>query len=197
MEHGSPPEAVDFARYVLGGRITTDPCSSGFWNFHSVKADVFYDLNDDGLKMRWNGTVIVNAPGADEEAGTKSLVRAFWDRLVEHWRGGHIDGAVWVGYSVQQIGMLQGGPSHPLQFSTLFPCERFKFLCRPTREEMGPNGPRRVVIPGPPVRGGAPMHYNYMTLLPSRRFESDARAQEGRWGERGWALGAMTTARVR
>jgi hypothetical protein len=193
MEHGTPREIVDFVRYVLGGRITTDPASSAYWNHHSVKADVFYDRQDNGLTKRWHGGVIVNAPGSDEEAGTETLVRPYWEMAVEQWQAGVNDGLVWIGYSVQQVGMLQGSPSHPLVFPTIFPCERFRFLCRPTRDEVGDDGQvRRVVIPGPPVPGDQPMHFNYLSLLPSRRFESDARAQVARFRERGASLGALT-----
>jgi hypothetical protein len=178
MEHGTPPEGVEFARYVLGGRITTDPSSSAYWNHHSVKADVFYDVADNGLKMLWHGTVMVNAPGSDEESGTPTLVRPFWERGLEQWRAGVNDGLVWIGYSVQQLGMLQGSPGHPLQFPTVMPCERFKFLRKPRGG-------------GPPVPGDQPMHFNYISLLPSRRDPDEARAQIGRFLERGRHLGAV------
>lgn len=191
MEHGTPAEAVEFVRHVLGG-IDCDPFSSAYWNHYSVKAATFYDRAADGLRQPWSGRVIVNAPGADDEADTKSLVRPAWDRLVEHWRAGAIDGGLWVGYSVQQVGMLQGSPAHPLMLPAVFPCERFKFLRRPTREEPLPGGKvRKVVIPGPPVLGEQPTHYNFLTLLPSRRDPDEARAQVGRFLERGRSLGAV------
>lgn len=180
-EHGSPPAAVDLARYALGG-IDLDPASNGYWNQHTVRALAYYDRKANGLAKPWAGRVWCNPPGADEQAGTKSLVRPFWDRLVEHWREGLIDGAVWLGYSLEQLVLLQGAPAHPLLFVTVVPCERLRFLERrpgeaPPVERLGPDG-----------KPSGPTHGNFLTLLPTRRSPTEARAQIARFRERAAAL---------
>jgi len=177
-EHGSPPIAVELARYTLG-EIDLDPCSSAYWQRYTTRAGSFFDRELNGLTQVWSGCVFVNAPGGDKERGERSQVRAFWERLVEHWIAGRIDGACWLSFSLEQLVQLQGSPAHPLQFPTVVFCERLDYLRRPA------DG-------GPPSKGGAPTHGSAMSLLPSRRFASDARAQTKRFRDRASSLGALT-----
>jgi len=188
MEHGTPPEVIAFTRGVLG-RIDCDPASSAYWNHHGAQAPTYYDREADGRKQRWTGRTMVNPPGADDDAGTPSLVREFWELSVDHWRAGHVDGLMWVGFSSSQVGMLQGSPAHPLMFPTLFLCERLKFLRRPTRKELVRGKEREVVTAGPPQPAKSPTSFNFITLLPTRRAEADARAQVQRFRDLGVSLG--------
>lgn len=192
-EHGSPDAAVELARYTLGG-IDFDPASNAYWNEHVVRARLYCDRRSDGLKQPWSGRVFCNPPGADEAAGTENLVRPFWERMVAHWREGLIDGGVWLGYSLEQLATLQGGAAHPLMFLTLVPCERFRFL---EARRGAPPVLRRVtverVVDGravlvPTDKDAGPTHGNFLTLLPTRRSESEARAQVARFKERAVAL---------
>lgn len=176
-EHGSPPEAVELARYV-GGRIDLDPCSSAYWQRYTTKALAYYDRETNGLTHPWFGFVWVNPPGGDKERGERSQVTPFWNYLVKQWLSGAIDGACWLSFTLEHLVQLQGQPVHPLQLPTIVFCERLDYLRRP------PGG-------GPPVRGGAPTHGSAMTLLPSRRFDSDAWEQLHRFRERGQSLGAL------
>lgn len=177
-EHGTPPVASDLARHVLGG-IDLDPFSSDYWNHYTVKAQRFCDRTRNGMVQPWQGKVFINAPGGDKATKLPSLVRPAWERLVEFWMNGEVDSACWLSYSLEQLVMLQGSPAHPLQFPTLVFCERLDYLRRP------PGG-------GSPQKGGAPTHGSAMTLLPSRRFASNAHAQVARFRDRGSSLGALT-----
>jgi hypothetical protein len=179
MEHGSPANGVELARYALG-RIDLDPMSSAYWNHHVVRAARFFDRRVDGLKQPWLGTVWLNPPGADQQAGTENLVRPCWDKLVEHWRAGDVEGAVWWGYSLEQLQALQlGGRAwHPLRCLTVVLAGRPRHVKRPASG-------------GPPVEGDAPMHGGFATLLPSTRFRSLAEAQVRRFTERAGVLGQV------
>lgn len=177
-EHGSPPTAVDLTRYVLGG-IDLDPCSSAYWQAFTTKATTYYDRASDGLKSPWFGRVFVNPPGGNKEQGERSQIKPFWNRLVDHWLRGAIDGACWLSFSLEQLCVLQSEPTHPLMLPTLIFCERLDYLRRP------PTGS------GPPKPGGAPTHGSAMTLLPSRRDPTEARAQLQRFRDRGSSLGAI------
>lgn len=184
MEHGTPADIVDLARNV-GGAIDTDPFSSAYWNTHSVKARVYFDKDHDGLRGIWSGFCLVNPPGGvtKTENGkraivTPSLVRPAWESLVGRWRAGAIDGALWVSFSLEQFCQLQDSPAHPLQFPTVVPASRLRFLKRPASG-------------GPPVPGMQPTHANGLTLLPSRRDPGLARAQLARFVEAGAKLGAL------
>lgn len=176
-EHGSPPEVISLAAAV-GGRIDTDPCTSDYWNFHGAKARIAWTVRDNGLVRPWEGFIICNPPGANKDRGTKSLVRPFWERLVTDWRGGLIDGAIWVGYSLESLVQLQDAPACPTQFPTVIPASRLCFLRRP------PNG-------GPPQRGDQPTHGNYISLLPSRRDPARAKQQMAVFVQKGGELGAL------
>lgn len=166
---GTPRAVVELARSVLGG-IDLDPASSGYFNHHVVRAAAIYDEHSDGLANPWRGRLLVNPPGtlAGQRAAFErgSVPRKFWERLIGHYIAGDVDAAVWVGFSLEQLVLLQGSPMHPLQFLTLFPCERLAFLQR------GPGN-------GPPIEGGSPTHGNFITLLPSRR-DRDVAAQQVR-----------------
>lgn len=184
QEHGTPLEVVELGRSIGGGIIGTDPFSSARWNRH-IKALVFYDKDHDGLTSVWSGFCLVNPPGGvTKMVGGKrvtvepSLVRPAWERLVYDWRRGAIDGALWVSFSLEQLCLLQGSPAHPLQFPTVVPCERLRYLTIPSAG-------------GPPVPGTQPTHASALTLLPCQRDQAMAREQMRRFIDGAGKLGAL------
>lgn len=178
MEHGTPAAPVELARYALGS-IDLDPASSAYWNAYTVQASRFFDRFTDGLRQRWAGNVWLNPPGADDKAGTDSLVREFWDKLVESWRADHLTGAVYYGYSLEQLQTLQSSAWSPGQ------CVLVVFSSRQRHLQRGPHN-------GPPVPGTSPTHANFAALLPTRCSGTLARAQVARFVERGRTLGVVT-----
>jgi len=175
-EHGSPPEVVELGRHTLGA-IDLDPASTAYWNLHTVRAARFYDRQDNGLVQPWSGRVWLNPPGADEQAGTPSLVRPFWERAVAMWRSGAVDGLCWEGYSLEQLQMLQSSPFPPAKAVTLLLGRRLRHL--------------RRVEGGPPVPGDAPTHGSFVTLLTSVRDPAVARGQIDRFRGLGARLGVV------
>ena len=71
-DHGTPPEYIELARYTLGA-IDLDPCSSAYWNHHTVRAGRFYDERMNGIELPYFGRMIFNPPGSkkDERPGAK------------------------------------------------------------------------------------------------------------------------------
>ena len=170
-DHGTPSEYIELARFTLGA-IDLDPSSSAYWNHHTVKAERYYDERMDFTKQPLYRRVFWNPPSGKAlyQGRELALPRIAWRRLFEHWRDGRVHSAVWLGFSMEQLTALQGEAAHPLQFITLFPCERLKFLKR------GPNG-------GPPEKGEQPVHGNYVTLLHTLHSPSVAKEQVQRFCE--------------
>lgn len=135
-ERYTPPWLVEWARQILGG-IDLDPCSCAAAQT-VVQADTYYDR--DGLSRPWYGRMLINPPGrctGDYEgcgpvlwsspsgrsrasrgrprrSCSCGLVRAFWARSVTQVSLGRVDAIMWIGYSLEQLAMLQstscGGP---------------------------------------------------------------------------------------
>lgn len=158
--HGTPPEIVEAARRVLGG-IDLDPASSAVFN-KVVRADRFYDVFDDGLSRRWSGRVFCNPPGDH----TGSMVKAFWAKLVAHYRDGDVTAAVWIGFSIDQLQTLQQLPcDSPMSFPFCVPKKRLCFI-----KALGPLVQQDLFKSDPdptPVRGGSPTKPNFICLLPA------------------------------
>lgn len=166
-DYGTPSEYCELARYVLDG-IDLDPATSSYWNHYTVKAKTFYDERINGLSRPWFGKVFHNAPSNRE---LKMTVKPWWERLVTHYMRGEVDCAIWIGFQLGQLQVLQGATAHPLQFLNLFPAKRLDFLVR----QPGNAAPQPA---------GAPSHANYITLLPTRSSPNAARAMLGRFMER-------------
>jgi ParB family chromosome partitioning protein len=139
VEWDTPPEVVEAARALMGG-IDLDPASCAVAN-EVVKAETFYTSDDDGLSKPWFGRVFLNPPGG------RGVVKSFWSKLVAHWMNREIEQAVWVGFSLEQLQMLQGCEMSPLDFQICVPRKRLKFR-------------------SPGAESKSPTHGNFICWLP-------------------------------
>lgn len=158
-DHGTPAGYVELARYVLG-EIDQDPCSSGYWNSHVVRARSIYTAENSALdeRNRFFGRVLLNPPSFVPKKGDprpRISVRPFYEKLVDYWQRGEVDAAIYVVFNLNQLTVLQSSPVAPLAFPTLFPRERGRFLQRGEGN-------------GPPVPGESPTHGNAILLMPPR-----------------------------
>lgn len=148
----TPTDYVEAARAALGGTIDFDPASCDQAN-ETVRAGVYYTEHDNGLAQLCTGNGFVNPPGG--------LVKEFWNWLVGLWRAGYVERAIWIGYSLEQLQVLQQFETTPLDFPLCFPRRRIAFE--------SPGGGKK-----------SPTHANYIAFLPSirggrdevKRFES-------------------------
>lgn len=81
----TPPKYVEAIRKVLG-EIDLDPASCATAN-KVVKAPEYYTKEDDGLKQKWFGRIILNPPYGDD--GPK-----FVARLIKEYESGNVTEAV-------------------------------------------------------------------------------------------------------
>lgn len=158
-EHGTPPEIVRAARRVMGG-IDLDPATSEEFQ-QVVQAERYYTRQDDGLRRLWSGRVFLNPPSGENG----SLVKRFWDALVELWHYEEVTEAIWVGFSIDQLQTLQntsyGGPLSR-KFPLCIPRQRLRFSTSLETVQAGLFGDADPT----PVTGDSPTKPNFIAYLP-------------------------------
>ena len=161
-DFGTPAAYVDVAREVMGG-IDLDIASSSYWNHHIVKARTFYDerINSLSPNVPYFGKTWANAPSNREK---KVSVGPFWEKLVTNYLIGNVETAFWMGFTLEQLVVLQGRTAHPLQFFNWIPGDRIDFMVRPATG-------------GPPIAAGSPTHGNFLCFMPTRKSPTQAREQ--------------------
>jgi hypothetical protein len=147
---GTPATIATRARVALGGSIDLDPATSERFNT-VIQASRILTEQDNGLVAEWRATdpfgllkydpisVFLNPPGG--------LVRDFWKRLIHELAAGVVSRAIWIGFSVEQLCILQDEELYPLDFSSVILRKRLAF----TKEDG--------------ESGGSPSHGNYITGL--------------------------------
>lgn len=170
-EHGTPPEIVEAARKVLGC-IDLDPASSAVFN-EAVKAEWFFTKEDDGLAQEWSGMVYLNPPGDK----TGELVKRFWTKLVTSCLAGQVQGAIYAGFSIDQLQTLQnseyGGPLGN-RFPICIPKQRPKWI---RSLEASPQPDMFLPDPEPtPVVGNNPTKPSFFCYVPGQGNAAAARA---------------------
>lgn len=128
------------------GSIDTDPASSPEFNAN-IGALRIYTENQSGLDpiAQWLGCIFLNPPGG--------LVSDFWARLIREILSGSATQAIWIGFSIEQLCILQDASDsglYPLDFSTVIIRKRLNFV-------------RDPLTPALPGQKDNPSHGNYIT----------------------------------
>lgn len=114
----TPKEYIELAREVMGG-IDCDPASSAKAN-DTVKARVFYTVEDDGLHKPWSGNVWLNPPYG------QPFIAQFVEKLLAGLIAGHIRQAcVLVNNATETV---WGQQLMERSTAILFPKSRVKFI---------------------------------------------------------------------
>ena len=184
VEHYSPFDLVGAAARVFGGTIDLDPASCDAANEY-IEATTYYDAAANGLKQTWAGSVWLNPPGGlcDEDGrpcyprtrkregctvtgacglepghqhkGVTSSAKHWWAKLAREWSAGHLTQAVFLGFSLEQLGSTQSdvGPGllTPLDCVLCLPRKRVRYL------HQDPDGAL--------VSGDAPPHSSFLAYL--------------------------------
>lgn len=141
-EHYTPAEWVERARRVMGG-IDLDPCSCADAQ-RTVRALAWYDADQDGLTLPWNGRVFINSPG--DRRG--QLPKLFWEKLADEVEAGHVEQFVWLAFNAAQLRTLQrtSGAFLLQQCEVFIPASRIRFTGdSPTKDNAFLYwGPRRI-----------------------------------------------------
>jgi len=158
VEHYTPPEIVEAARFTLG-HIDLDPASCAKANT-TVRANRWYGLVDNGYLQTWEGNVFLNPPGGwcdangrpvikkskDKAACTltgecglppghkhhdvESSQKLWWQRLAMTWKGGWVHNAIFVCFSIELLQSTQVDTKGPLplEFPICFPARRLAYI---------------------------------------------------------------------
>lgn len=140
---GTPEDIVERARRTMGG-IDLDPCSEEKFN-RIVQAVQYYSLlerGEDGLVLPWRGRILLNPPGEEKGKPRQNYVRRFWERALSE----PIDQCIYIGFSMEQLGILADASAHPSDFSICYLRNRIPFV-RHDRE---------------PGEGDRPAHANFV-----------------------------------
>ena len=100
------------------GGLDLDPASEEKFN-KVVQAPKYYsweERQEDGLVLPWAGKVWLNPPGG--------LVKEFWRRIFTQE---DVEQVLWVGFSMEQLGILASETYHPSDFSILYCRKRISF----------------------------------------------------------------------
>lgn len=123
----TPAQYIDLAREVLGG-IDLDPASCEFAN-ETVKAQLFYSQDNDGLCQKWCGRVWMNPPYSAE------LVQKFTEKFVDEYKSGNItEGIVLVNNATETAWFVNMANAAS---AVVFPRGRIRYQS-PTRESNAP-----------------------------------------------------------
>lgn len=177
-EHYTPEYIVEPGRELMGA-IDLDPASCPMAQ-EVVRAEAWYgpgsEFGEDGLAEPWCGRVFLNPPGGSppdeyKGMGTQSFATLWWMRLVEEWRTGEVEQAIFVGFTLEIMRSTQGlGVPSVRRFPDCVPSSRIPFDTINTVREKGKKA-GELIDPSAPagarVSGTQPAHANVIVYLPS------------------------------
>lgn len=120
----TPDSLMFYVRQVLGN-IELDPASEEAANL-IVKADKF--ISEDSLNKEWKAkTVFLNPPGG--KIGNHSQAALFWQKLVDAHQKGHVQEAIFIGFSLELLAVSQNYRwPYMLDYTICIPRRRIKFV---------------------------------------------------------------------
>jgi hypothetical protein len=127
----TPKDIIDRVYCTFGSSIDLDPASSELANA-IVGAGRFITEEEDGLESDWiedeedKISVFINPPSGKVNGEGKT--KLFWKKLIEHYESGFLEQAIFLGFSVEQLAILQDCSYDPLDFSICIPRKRIKFV---------------------------------------------------------------------
>ena len=127
---GTPKSIIDRVYCTFGSSIDLDPASSELAN-ETIKAKRILTEEDNGLEYEWfekeeRGSVFLNPPSGKINGEGKT--KLFWKKLVQNYEDGFLTQAIFLGFSLEQLSILQDCPYDPLDFSICIPRKRIKFV---------------------------------------------------------------------
>lgn len=95
-----------------------------------MEATTFFTEQDDALSsVFWCShpkNIFINPPSGKYKGVSKP--KLFWQKLVDHWEEGLVKQAIFLGFSLEQLAILQDCTHSPLYFSFCIPRRRIKFI---------------------------------------------------------------------
>lgn len=148
-EWGTPTYIIDAVVNTFDKQIDFDPCSCEKAN-KLVKAKKFLTQEQDGLSTKWFDSpksVFINPPSGKLLGVGKT--KLFWQELIDYYEEGLLEQAIFLGFSVEQLAILQDCTYDPLDFSFCIPRKRIPFA--------------NLIDPS---KGRSPTHSNFLCYIP-------------------------------
>lgn len=123
----TPAVIIEAARMVMG-KINLDPASNAIAN-EVVKADIYYDIQNDGLEQEWSGKVWMNPPYAS------GLIERFVSKLCYHYQDNEVTEAIVLVNNATETGWFQELAAEAK--AICFPGRRVRFWA-PDKSEASP-----------------------------------------------------------
>lgn len=125
---GTPAYILEKVRNTLI-TIDIDPASCHAAN-KLVMAKKYFSKDNSGLSVKfWSYkpvSVFINPPSGKLNGVRKP--KLFWEKLIEHQERKLLKEGIFLGFSLEQLAILQDCYKNPLDFTVCFPRKRIKFI---------------------------------------------------------------------
>lgn len=143
------PKWLDALNKEVLGHIHLDPASSLEAN-KTIKADKIFTKETDGIKSLWPTTpctVYLNPPSGGR--GSNSLVKLFWNKLIDYRNKGLLEHCLFMGFNIEQLQTTQLKCEESLaDYPLCIPKRRIKFVSPEGDFNSPAHGNVIVYIPG-------------------------------------------------
>lgn len=161
---GTPKEIIDRVYCTFNSKIDLDPASSVKAN-ETVKASRIITEEENGLETTWFDksvplNIFLNPPSGKVDG--KGKTKLFWQKLVDYYELDLLNQAIFLGFSLEQLAILQDCSKSPLDFSICIPRKRIHFIS----------------LEGSKEKKQSPTHSNFICYIHTKYTDNRARFLE-------------------
>lgn len=160
----TPLHIIELSRDVLG-TIDLDPASCEFAN-KTVRAKKYFDIVSNGLESSWGSVptnIFINPPSGKSKDSNISLMKRFWEKLLDHKQSGLLEQAIFIGFSLEQLQTTQSCVQSIGEFPICIPAKRVRFVSPAGNFNSPTHGQVIAYVPG--LQNNTSKFYNVFSEL--------------------------------